>query len=107
MDPVHMHHNEEVFPDSYSFKPERWLGDPAAMKKLQRYNIAFSRGTRQCIGMNLAWAEMYLLLSTVFRRFEMEMWETDKSCVELKADFFLPRMKNTEGVKVLIKKREK
>ena len=107
MDPVHMHHNEYIFPDSYQFKPERWLGEPASMKKLQRYNIAFSRGTRQCVGMNLAWAEMYLLLSTVFRRFDMELWETDARSVQVEADFFLPRMKNTEGVKVLIKRREK
>lgn len=107
MDPVHMHHNEEVFPESHKFKPERWLGDPAAMKKLQRYNITFSRGTRQCLGMNLAWAELYLLLSTLFRRYEMELWETDKNCVEVEAEFFLPKMRNGEGVKVMIKKREK
>jgi cytochrome P450 len=107
MDPVHMHHNEEIFPDSYAFKPERWLGDPIDMKKLQRYNIAFSKGTRQCLGLNLAWAEIYLLLSTVFRRFEMELYETDASCVQIEADFFLPKMKNKEGLKVMIKKREK
>ena len=54
VDLVHMHHNEKVFPESRKFKLERWLGDPAATKKLQQYNIAFSRGTRQCLGMNLA-----------------------------------------------------
>jgi cytochrome P450 len=106
MDAVHMHHNEEIFPDSNKFKPERWLGHPAATKKLQRYNITFSRGTRHCLGMNLAWAEMYSLLSTLFRRFEMEMWETDRACVEMEADFFLPKMKKSGGVNVMIKKRE-
>ncbi|KAG0651719.1 Cytochrome P450 monooxygenase [Hyphodiscus hymeniophilus] len=107
MDPVHMHHNEGVFPDSYAFQPGRWLGDAAATRRLQRYNVAFSRGTRQCLGMNLAWAEMYLLLATVFRRFEMRLWETDGRCAELETDFFLPRMSDREGVKVMIKKREK
>jgi hypothetical protein len=57
--------------------------------------------------MNLAWAEMYLLLSSVFRRFDMELWETDVRSVQLGADYFLPRMKNAEGVKVMIKRKEK
>jgi hypothetical protein len=45
-----MHHNETVFPDSHRFKPERWL-DPAERKRLEKYMVAFSKGSRQCIGM--------------------------------------------------------
>jgi hypothetical protein len=44
-----MHHNETVFPDSHRFKPERWL-DPAERKRLEKYMVAFSKGSRQCIG---------------------------------------------------------
>ena len=86
-----MHHNEDIFPDSHEFNPERWPGDLAATNP--RYVITFSRGTRQFLSMNLAWAGMYLLLSTLFRTFETEMWETDKQCVELRADFSLPKIK--------------
>jgi cytochrome P450 len=45
-----MHHDESVFPDSYRFNPERWV-DPAERKRLEKYMVAFSKGSRQCIGM--------------------------------------------------------
>ena len=70
--------------------------------------IAFSRGTRQCAGMNLANAELHLFLSTFFRRYDMQLYETDVDSVKLWADFFLPMMKpGTKGVRVLVKKSEK
>jgi cytochrome P450 len=39
-DAWHAHHNERVFPDSFSFVPERWLNNskgPEGEKKLSRY----------------------------------------------------------------------
>jgi cytochrome P450 len=44
-----MHHNESIFPNSWTFLPERWLGEEGKAK--EKYMIAFSRGTRQCMGM--------------------------------------------------------
>lgn len=29
-DAYHLHHHEDIYSDSYTFKPERWLGDPHA-----------------------------------------------------------------------------
>jgi len=105
MDTFHMHHNEEIFPDSHAFIPERWLHeDGTTNKTLRKYNVAFSRGTRQCAGMNLAQAELHLILSMVFRRFDMKLWETDDSVVELEADMFLPKWKGAAaGVRVKVK----
>jgi cytochrome P450 len=63
MDNFHMHHNEEVFPDSYTYKPERWLGNPkgpGGVKQLSRYMVAFGRGNRMCLGMQMAYAETIL-----------------------------------------------
>ena len=52
MTSVHVHHNEAVFPEPYKFKPERWLqGRPQGSPPLDRYLVAFSKGSRQCIGM--------------------------------------------------------
>jgi cytochrome P450 len=45
-----MHRNPKVFPDPDTFSPERWL-DPANAGKLEKSFVAFSRGSRQCIGM--------------------------------------------------------
>jgi cytochrome P450 len=113
LDAVHMHHNEAIFPNSHAFSPERWLDenkkdkDSRTEKRLDRYMVAFSRGTRQCIGINLAWAEMYLMLSTMFRRYEMELYETDVDSVKIYAEYFLPAVKpGKEGIKVLARKSE-
>lgn len=46
---VLMHHNEDVFPDSYRFNPERWT-EPRERKRLEKYMVAFSKGSRQCVG---------------------------------------------------------
>ena len=64
-----MHENEDIFPDPRVFRPERWQGDGG----LQRYLTPFTRGSRACLGINLAWAEMYLVLASVFRRFEFDI----------------------------------
>ncbi|MCJ1318280.1 hypothetical protein MMC15_003608 [Xylographa vitiligo] len=54
MTSVIMHHDKSIFPDSKSFVPERRIENP----RLDRYMLSFSKGSRQCIGINLAHAEM-------------------------------------------------
>ena len=49
MTPVFMHHNESTYPNSTAFLPERWV-DPAERKRLDRYFVPFSKGTRNCLG---------------------------------------------------------
>ena len=44
-----MYHDESIYPDSYAFKPERWV-DPADRRRLERYFEPFLRGTRNCMG---------------------------------------------------------
>lgn len=45
-------HDENVFPDSHSFKPERWM-NPVERKRLERYLVVFARGSRICLGIRL------------------------------------------------------
>ncbi|KAI9710154.1 MAG: hypothetical protein M1820_002956 [Bogoriella megaspora] len=70
MTPLLMHENSSVFPFPHEFRPERWLGDKGT--KLKRFLVPFAKGTRQCIGLNLANAELYMVLGMVFRRFAFE-----------------------------------
>jgi cytochrome P450 len=52
MSSVITHHDENVFPDSHSFIPERWLDENNQHRKsLDRVLIAFSKGSRACVGM--------------------------------------------------------
>lgn len=38
--------NPQIFPDPLEFRPERWLENP----RLDRYLLAFSKGSRICLG---------------------------------------------------------
>jgi cytochrome P450 len=51
MSSVITHHDEKVFPESHSFLPERWLDEKNQHRKeLDRSLLAFSKGSRGCIG---------------------------------------------------------
>ena len=43
-----IHTNEEIFPDPWAFKPERWIGSEGVARR--KYQMAFNKGGRNCIG---------------------------------------------------------
>ena len=58
-----------IFPDPHSFVPERWLPfDAPEVRHRRKYLIVFGGGSRMCLGLNLAWAELYLTVAAVVRR---------------------------------------
>lgn len=48
-----LNHDEEIFPDSRSFVPERWLDAPKTKNgaSLDKYFLGFGKGTRSCLGL--------------------------------------------------------
>lgn len=47
-----VHHDEEIFPNSDDFVPERWIDEHGNRKRdLEKYLLCFSKGSRQCLGM--------------------------------------------------------
>ncbi|KAK9415508.1 putative Trichodiene oxygenase [Seiridium unicorne] len=97
MDAFHMHLNERIFPDPLEFKPERWLGNPknpVNSKPLSNYLVSFSRGSRVCIGKNLAMMELHVALATLFRRHELELHETSREDVDFAVDLVKPMPKH-------------
>lgn len=42
-------YNEKIFPKPLEFQPERWV-DPVERQRLDKYMVAFSKGTRMCVG---------------------------------------------------------
>ncbi|KAH9903693.1 cytochrome P450 [Xylariomycetidae sp. FL2044] len=96
------HTNEAVFPSPYAFEPERWLRDPSA---LRHSFVPFSRGGRGCIGINLAYAELYLVLAGFFTRLEVALHETTDRDVEIVEDNFVGlRPSDSKGVRVKVLK---
>ncbi|PVH76510.1 cytochrome P450 [Cadophora sp. DSE1049] len=106
-----LHHNKDIFPDSCSFRPGRWIEDPALIK----YQLAFSKGSRRCLGMNLVTAEIYTCLAAVFAKFGSAPLRGDKDIgilklsdttiddVKLWGDCFLPIQKpGSNGVRITV-----
>ena len=54
--------------------PDRWLGPNA--KACEAALSVFSKGPRSCFGVNLAYAELYLGIAHLFRRFELRLDES-------------------------------
>jgi cytochrome P450 len=65
------HNDPAVFPDPAIFQPERWLGENGA--GLDKYLVSFGKGTHGCIGSTFAWAQLYLTLAAVHRRFDFDL----------------------------------
>lgn len=114
-----IHLNPSIFPEPLSFRPERFLDNP----RLKRYIMSFSQGSRQCLGMQLAYAELYLVLAGVWRRFggpesegekagpgmdcpagRFELFETDRRDLEMEYDLFVPYgKKDSKGIRVIVR----
>ena len=96
-----IHDNPSLFPEPKTFTPERFLEKP----ELKRYLMTFARGSRQCAGLNLAYAELYLGLAAVFRPggVRLRFWETDVTDVETVHDFLntSPRL-DSKGIRVVV-----
>jgi cytochrome P450 len=103
MTSIFMHDNPQYFPNPEVFDPDRWL-ESDSQRRLGKYLVNFGKGTRSCLGVNLAKAEILLTIAAVFHRFDMELFETDSSDVEIIHDYFNPLPKDdSEGVRVIIK----
>ncbi|KAG4425028.1 hypothetical protein IFR04_001798 [Cadophora malorum] len=103
------HLDSSIFPSPLEFQPSRWLNN----KGLEKYLISFSKGSRQCAGINLAYAELYLCLNALFGRYggdedegpRMRLFETGREDVELERDLFIPGVKaGSKGVRVIFEK---
>ncbi|KAF2160316.1 hypothetical protein M409DRAFT_70493 [Zasmidium cellare ATCC 36951] len=103
MSALHIHLNEEIFPSPNEFQPERFLGEEGQKRK--KYVVPFSKGTRRCLGENLATAELYLTLAAVFRRFNLELFETTREDdIDMAREYMIPfPKKGSQGLRVLVK----
>ena len=112
MTPILLGRIESLYPEPDEFRPERFIENP----DLERLQMPFGRGTRRCLGENLATAELCVLLATVFRKFDvwdgtgrqkgqtMELYETGREDVDMASTFILPFIKEgRKGVRVVIR----
>lgn len=88
------------------FIPDRWLDrDDKPNNRLQKYLTPFSRGMRQRVGINLAYAELYFTVAGMFAPggFRFELFETDSSDVKIAHDWFNPfPRQDSKGIRLLV-----
>ncbi|MCJ1308349.1 hypothetical protein MMC25_002002 [Agyrium rufum] len=95
-----LHTSESVFPDPLVFNPDRWLGD--AGRERRKFHMAFGKGGRKCLGIELARAELFLVTATLVRSFDMTLWETEREDVAFLHDYQTATPKlGSKGVRVL------
>lgn len=95
-----IHRREEVFGvDANTFRPERWMeAQPDQLREMKAAMFQFGAGSRSCIGRNISLLEIYKLVPTFLRNFEMEMangdWKTHNAWFVRQLNFrtkFKPR----------------
>ncbi|KAF2635071.1 cytochrome P450 [Massarina eburnea CBS 473.64] len=108
------HLDPTIYASPHTFKPSRWLASTCAtdeekeeLRLRKQHLIPFSKGTRMCAGMYLAYAELYLMVGALFAPDglgrKMKLFETSVEDVECVHDFFNPSPKlGSKGMRVVL-----
>lgn len=78
-----INYSQQYWAEADSFHPERWMGEDERFANDTRDAMQpFAVGPRNCIGKNLAYAEMRLILARVIFNFDMHLAEDSRSWLE-------------------------
>ncbi|KAI1912869.1 hypothetical protein LOZ61_003073 [Ophidiomyces ophidiicola] len=108
MDHHFTHLDPTIFPEPKKFNPDRWKIASESGNSLDRYFLPFGRGSRMCIGMNLAKAIIYRTIATVVQNYDFDLFETTRDDVEIVRDNLIGAVKpDSQGVRVTLRQRMK
>jgi hypothetical protein len=66
-----VHHDPEIYPDPYAFRPERFIESEGGRPTGTYTWLPFGGGRRRCLGASFAQLEMKLVLRAVLSRYEL------------------------------------
>jgi cytochrome P450 len=93
-----LHHDPEIYPDPYAFRPERFLEQAPGTYTL----IPFGGGRRRCLGASFAILEMKAVLRAVFSTLELRP-ATDLELTRRRAITVSPRV----GARTVLRDRKR
>lgn len=79
VEPYVLHHREDIFPNPWTYNPDRWIVDAAAGRdnesalRAKRAFCPFSIGPRACIGKGFAYKEMMMVIAALCITFDMRL----------------------------------
>ncbi|KAH8653784.1 cytochrome P450 [Xylariales sp. PMI_506] len=80
------YHSEFNFHNPKKFVPERWLGvDPVYANDILDAVQPFGWGPRNCLGQNMAWHEMRLIMASVIYSYDFELAKESENWSEQQA----------------------
>jgi cytochrome P450 len=90
-----MHMNPDIFTDPHVFNPDRWLAEDTT--EIMNDLVPFGKGLRICLGMNMAWCQMYLIFGNLFRKHDLRLLDSENTIDEFNLDnmmdYFTPQWK--------------
>jgi cytochrome P450 len=94
-----VHHDPEIYPDPYVFRPERFLGQQPGTYTW----LPFGGGRRRCLGASFAMLEMKIVVRAVLERCEIEPAGGGPETTRRRSITFSP----SRGATVLLRDRER
>ncbi|KAH8688652.1 pisatin demethylase [Talaromyces proteolyticus] len=67
-----------IFHDPETFDPTRWMQSPEKLTDMNLYQMPFSKGTRACLGKNLAMMELKLVVAAVIKQYQIKVADSMK-----------------------------
>jgi hypothetical protein len=102
--------NPTIFPEPEKFLPDRWLNE-SDYKRMSKYLQPWGRGSRLCLGMELAYTDLYLSVARLFGpdcAFTMRLYDTRLEDWDAYADYFAPLpVPGGKGLRVVVEPKEK
>ncbi|KAJ6785099.1 hypothetical protein PWT90_03556 [Aphanocladium album] len=100
-----MHKDPALFPNPEKFDPGRWLTQ-SDVKHLSKYLQPWGRGSRFCVGKELAYTDLYLTTYRLFGPecgFSLRLYGTEQSDWDIFSDYFAPMPAlGSRGLRVVV-----
>ncbi|KAF7590703.1 hypothetical protein BBP40_002539 [Aspergillus hancockii] len=84
-----VHTDPSIFPSPETFNPERWIGASSKGERLTKFLVSFAKSPRLCLGMNLAYSELYQMFAILVRGFDLEIYDTTPESIRITRDLLI------------------